>query len=65
MGRGAGDGPGLRGTPETVRAFVEREIEVGRVTYFVSGFAFGSLPVEAALRSAELFASEVMPALNP
>jgi len=57
-------GQGCAGTPETVRAFVAKEIEVGRVTYFVSGFAFGTLPVEAAIRSAELFASEVIPALG-
>jgi len=43
---------------------VAREIEVGRVTYFVSGFAFGNLPVAAAIRSAELFASDVIPALT-
>jgi alkanesulfonate monooxygenase SsuD/methylene tetrahydromethanopterin reductase-like flavin-dependent oxidoreductase (luciferase family) len=57
-------GQGCAGTPETVRAFVAREIEVGRVTYFVSGFAFGDMPVAAAIRSAELFASEVVPALG-
>ena len=57
-------GQGCAGAPETVRSFVAREIEVGRVTYFVSGFAFGNLPVAAAIRSAELFASEVIPALT-
>jgi alkanesulfonate monooxygenase SsuD/methylene tetrahydromethanopterin reductase-like flavin-dependent oxidoreductase (luciferase family) len=57
-------GQGCAGTPETVRAFVEREIEVGRVTYFVSGFAFGSLPMAAAARSAELFAAEIAPAFG-
>jgi alkanesulfonate monooxygenase SsuD/methylene tetrahydromethanopterin reductase-like flavin-dependent oxidoreductase (luciferase family) len=56
-------GQGWAGSPASVRAFVEREAEHG-ITYFVGGFAFGDLPVEAALRSAELFASEVAPAFG-
>ena len=52
---------GCAGSPATVRAFVEREAERG-ITYFVSAMAFGSLPLEAVIRSAELFAAEVMPA---
>jgi len=57
-------GHGCAGSPATVRAFVEREIESGRVTYFVAGFAFGDLPLAAAIRSAELFAGEIVPALG-
>ena len=34
------------------------------ITYFVSNFAFGSLPYAAAARSVELFANEVMPAFR-
>jgi alkanesulfonate monooxygenase SsuD/methylene tetrahydromethanopterin reductase-like flavin-dependent oxidoreductase (luciferase family) len=56
-------GQGWAGSPATVRAFVQREAEHG-ITYFVSGFAFGDLPVEAAIRSAELFVAEVVPAFG-
>ena len=54
-------GQGWAGSPDSVRAFVEREAAHG-ITYFVSGFAFGDLPLGAVTRSAELFAREVMPA---
>ena len=56
-------GQGWAGSPASVRAYVEREAELG-ITYFVSGFAFGDLPLAAAMRSAELFAGEVMPAFG-
>jgi alkanesulfonate monooxygenase SsuD/methylene tetrahydromethanopterin reductase-like flavin-dependent oxidoreductase (luciferase family) len=54
-------GHGCAGSPATVRAFVEREVGKGGVSYFVSAFAFGDLPLDAALQSVELFAAEVMP----
>ena len=57
-------GHGCAGSPDTVRAFVEREAREGGITYFVSALAFGDLPVDAAIRSAELFAAEVMPAFG-
>lgn len=55
-------GHGCAGSPATVRAFVTREAADGGITYFVSALAFGDLTLEAATRSAELFAAEVMPA---
>jgi alkanesulfonate monooxygenase SsuD/methylene tetrahydromethanopterin reductase-like flavin-dependent oxidoreductase (luciferase family) len=55
-------GHGCAGSPDTVRAFVEREAAAGGINYFVSALAFGDLPVAAVLRSAELFARHVMPA---
>lgn len=55
-------GHGCAGSPDTVRAFVEREVRDGGITYFVSAMAFGGLPLAAVLRSAELFAGHVMPA---
>lgn len=55
-------GHGCAGSPATVCDFVAREAENG-ATYFVGGFCFGDLPLEAVRRSAELFAAEVMPAL--
>ena len=57
-------GQGCAGSPATVRAFVEREVASGGVNYFVSAMAFGDLSLAAVTRSAELFASEVMPALK-
>lgn len=56
-------GHGCAGAPQTVRAFVEREAERG-ITYFLAALAFGDLPCAAVTRSAELFAAEVMPALE-
>lgn len=55
-------GHGCAGSPDTVRAFVEREAAVGGITYFVSALAFGDLPLAAVERSAALFAQHVMPA---
>lgn len=54
-------GHGCAGSPATVRAFVAQEAERG-FSYFVSALMFGDLPLTAAFRSAELLASEVMPA---
>ena len=54
-------GHGCAGSPETVRAFVAREVAQGGINYFVSALAFGDLPLDAVLRSAELFATCVMP----
>ena len=62
MGRGRAMGHGCAGSPDTVRAFVEREAEASGITYFVSALAFGDLPLDAVTRSAELFARHVMPA---
>jgi len=48
------------GAPETVRAFVEAEVERG-ITYLLSWFAFGGMTVAEVTNSVELFASEIMP----
>ncbi|HEY6815571.1 MAG TPA: LLM class flavin-dependent oxidoreductase [Croceibacterium sp.] len=55
-------GHGCAGSPDTVRAFVEREAEQGGITYFVSALAFGDMPLDAVTGSAGLFARHVMPA---
>jgi alkanesulfonate monooxygenase SsuD/methylene tetrahydromethanopterin reductase-like flavin-dependent oxidoreductase (luciferase family) len=57
-------GHGCAGSPDTVRAFVEREAAVGGITYFVSAMAFGDLPLAAVERSAALFAQHVMAAFG-
>jgi alkanesulfonate monooxygenase SsuD/methylene tetrahydromethanopterin reductase-like flavin-dependent oxidoreductase (luciferase family) len=49
------------GTPEFVRAEIERHIAESGCNYFVPRFAFGDLPQEEVLRSYELFRREVLP----
>ena len=51
------------GSPATVRAAVQRQLAATGANYFVGRFLFGTLPVERALRSVELFSREVMPAV--
>jgi alkanesulfonate monooxygenase SsuD/methylene tetrahydromethanopterin reductase-like flavin-dependent oxidoreductase (luciferase family) len=60
----AGMGMGVAGSPETVRRFVADTVEQTGITFFVSDMSFGSLPYEAASRSIDLFAKEVMPAFR-
>jgi alkanesulfonate monooxygenase SsuD/methylene tetrahydromethanopterin reductase-like flavin-dependent oxidoreductase (luciferase family) len=49
------------GSPATVRAEVERHVAASGCNYFVGRFVYGNLPADAARRSLELFAREVMP----
>ena len=51
------------GSPGTVRAEVKRQLAATEANYFVGRFIFGTLPLERALRSIELFSREVMPAV--
>jgi alkanesulfonate monooxygenase SsuD/methylene tetrahydromethanopterin reductase-like flavin-dependent oxidoreductase (luciferase family) len=51
------------GSPETVRREVMRQLAATEANYFVGRFLFGTLPLERALRSIELFSREVMPAV--
>ena len=51
------------GSPDTVRAEVTRQLAATEANYFVGRFLFGTLPLERALRSVELFSREVMPAV--
>jgi alkanesulfonate monooxygenase SsuD/methylene tetrahydromethanopterin reductase-like flavin-dependent oxidoreductase (luciferase family) len=51
------------GSPATVRAEVRRQLAATGANYFVGRFLFGTLPLERALRSIELFSREVMPAV--
>jgi alkanesulfonate monooxygenase SsuD/methylene tetrahydromethanopterin reductase-like flavin-dependent oxidoreductase (luciferase family) len=53
----------LIGSPATVRAQVERVLS-GGANYLAGAFAFGDLPAAASLRSLELFAREVAPAVQ-
>ncbi len=55
---------GVAGSPETVRRYIANAVEQTGINYFVGDMIFGSLPYEAASRSVELFAKEVMPAFK-
>jgi alkanesulfonate monooxygenase SsuD/methylene tetrahydromethanopterin reductase-like flavin-dependent oxidoreductase (luciferase family) len=54
-------GMGIAGAPETVRRYVAATVAATGISYFVADLAFGSIPFDAASRSVELFAREVMP----
>ena len=54
---------GIAGSPDTVRRFIEAEVAANDCNYFVPQMVFGSMTLQEALRSVELFAKEIMPAL--
>lgn len=56
-------GLGIAGSPATVLDFLTREVQTTGVNYLMTQFIFGDMPLAAAHRSIELYASEVMPAL--
>jgi alkanesulfonate monooxygenase SsuD/methylene tetrahydromethanopterin reductase-like flavin-dependent oxidoreductase (luciferase family) len=58
-------GQAIAGSPETVHAFLAAQIEDSTANYFVGQFCFGDLTYDEMLRSVELFATQVMPALQP
>jgi alkanesulfonate monooxygenase SsuD/methylene tetrahydromethanopterin reductase-like flavin-dependent oxidoreductase (luciferase family) len=55
-------GDAIAGTPAQVCDFIAGEIAATGVNYYVCDFAFGTITHDEAMRSLELFASEVMPA---
>ena len=57
-------GQAIAGSPETVRAFLAAQIEDSGANYVVGQFCFGDLALDEMLRSVELFAAQVMPALR-
>ena len=58
-------GVAIVGTPATVRAELERQVEASGANYLLCRFAFGSLSYEQAAGSLDLFVREVMPAFSP
>ena len=58
-------GKGVAGSPETVRAFLARQMQTSQCNYCVGQFAFGDQTPAETSRSVELFAREVMPAMQP
>ena len=57
-------GQGIAGSPETVTAFLQSQLDETQCNYVVGQFAFGDLTRDECLRSIKLFADEVMPALR-
>jgi len=57
-------GSALIGTPDMVRAGIERQAQELGLNYMMFSFFFGSMALKDALRSLELFGREVMPKLQ-
>lgn len=60
----AARGKGVAGTPEKVLGFLRQRLGATGANYCINRFAFGDLSTAEAMRSVELFAHEVMPALT-
>jgi alkanesulfonate monooxygenase SsuD/methylene tetrahydromethanopterin reductase-like flavin-dependent oxidoreductase (luciferase family) len=58
------DGTVISGTPERVRAEIERQVRELGVNYLLSYLFLGTMSLNEALRSLQLFATEVMPKLS-
>jgi alkanesulfonate monooxygenase SsuD/methylene tetrahydromethanopterin reductase-like flavin-dependent oxidoreductase (luciferase family) len=56
------DGKVFIGSPQTVTAQVAEAVKVGELNYVAAAVAWGSLDVDAVLRSLRLFRDEVVPA---
>ena len=56
-------GSAFIGTPDMVRAGIERQARELGLNYMMFSFFFGSMALKDALRSLELFGREVMPKL--
>src|SRR6516162_6442107 len=57
-------GRGIAGSPATVTRMIKAQMEEAGTNYFVGQFAFGDLTLAEVLRTVDLFAREVMPALT-
>ncbi|HVA13744.1 MAG TPA: LLM class flavin-dependent oxidoreductase [Stellaceae bacterium] len=58
------DSRGFAGSPETVLKIARSQMEATGSNYFVGQFVFGDMSLDESLRSIELFARHVMPALR-
>ncbi len=56
---------GAAGTPEQVRAYLQRDIDEGGLNYLLCRFAFGDVTQQEARNSIEMFTSRVMADLRP
>jgi alkanesulfonate monooxygenase SsuD/methylene tetrahydromethanopterin reductase-like flavin-dependent oxidoreductase (luciferase family) len=59
-----GQGQAIAGSPETVRAFLDSQVDDTRANYIVGQFCFGDLTLAEMQRSVELFAAHVMSRLR-
>ncbi|HWP60580.1 MAG TPA: LLM class flavin-dependent oxidoreductase [Candidatus Acidoferrales bacterium] len=57
-------GQGIAGAPAAVAKFLRAQLAESQANYLVGQFAFGDLRFDECLRSVELFAREVVPALR-
>lgn len=57
-------GTACAGSSEKVRAFLQRDVELGGYTYLLAQLAFGNMSVAQVTRSARLFGQEIMPAFG-
>ena len=55
------DGTVISGSPDTVRSEIERQVRALGVNYLLTYLFLGTMTLNEALRSLQLFASEVMP----
>jgi alkanesulfonate monooxygenase SsuD/methylene tetrahydromethanopterin reductase-like flavin-dependent oxidoreductase (luciferase family) len=53
----------IAGSPETVHAEIARQSELLGINYLVAYLFFGTMTLADAMRSQQLFATEVMPKL--
>jgi alkanesulfonate monooxygenase SsuD/methylene tetrahydromethanopterin reductase-like flavin-dependent oxidoreductase (luciferase family) len=61
---GLADGSVIAGSPQTVRAEIERQVRELGINYFLTYMFLGTMSLADALRSLQLFRSEVMPHLT-
>jgi alkanesulfonate monooxygenase SsuD/methylene tetrahydromethanopterin reductase-like flavin-dependent oxidoreductase (luciferase family) len=57
-------GLAVAGTPETIAAYIEAELDEAAANYFVGQFVFGDLTDDEARRSLRLFIDGVMPRVS-
>ena len=53
----------IAGSPQTVRAEIERQVEELGINYLLTYLFLGTMSLADALRSLQLFSTEVMPHL--
>lgn len=58
------NGQAIVGSPDTVRETIAAQAKEAGLNYFLLRFAFGDLTLEESLRSVDLFASRIQPALE-
>jgi alkanesulfonate monooxygenase SsuD/methylene tetrahydromethanopterin reductase-like flavin-dependent oxidoreductase (luciferase family) len=61
----AARGQGFAGSPISVTRWLRAQLDETQTNYVVGQFAFGDLTPAEFMRSVELFAQHVMPALRP